>query len=534
MRCASQWFQFLTLAMVPRVRRTLGVTLPLFSLRDRGGWGIGEISDLLKAGEWLRHGGVSLLQILPVHALPLGETSPYGAMTAFALDPIFLKITELEDFAPDRDSFLTRHGPTLERLEAAPRVDFRAVRLLKEEALRLSAARAKEELEEGEGERGSRFREFVESSRDWLEPFARYVVARELYESRDPRVALVSDPWSWRSWDPGARDPSWDPFQSSAERFFLVRYAQWLLQEEWDTTRKALAGHGIRLMGDLPFVVGRESADVFARPDLFRGDVSLGAPPDDFSEDGQDWGLPPFDWAKNDADDLSWHKRRAARERDLFDAIRIDHLVGLYRQYVRKPNELGVFDPQDEHAQQARGERMLSAIREAATPLELIAEDLGVIPDFVRASMAQLGLPGYRVIPWERDGLVYRHPSTFPAESVATWSTHDTAPITSWWGEFSDDERRALAASMDVDPGIQGEDLWHAEMNHLLASGSSSALALLQEVIGVPERINTPGTISDANWSWRLPATVSELEKDDGQKARLAWLAGMSEATGRR
>ncbi len=368
---------------------------------------------------------------------------------------------------------------------------------------------------------------------EWLEPFARYVVARELYETRDPSVANVEDAWSWRNWDPRARDADFAPFAPLQDRFYLIRYSQWLLDLEWKKARSELAKRGVQLMGDLPFVVSRESADVFARPDLFQHGVSLGAPPDDFSRDGQDWGLPPYDFYAMDKEDLSWLRQRTQRERDLFDAIRIDHLVGLYRQYVRKPNELGVFDPQDEGEQERRGERVLNALREAAAPMELIAEDLGVIPPFVRASMARLGMPGYRVIPWERDDMFYRNPANFPRDSVVTWSTHDTAPITAWWDEFNQDERNALSSAMSISPDTKGTPLWQAQMRHLLSSGSDLALTLLQEVIGSRGRINTPGTISEANWSWRLPRSIGELEEDAEMRERLAFLVQSADATAR-
>jgi 4-alpha-glucanotransferase len=277
-------------------------------------------------------------------------------------------------------------------------------------------------------------------------------------------------------------------------------------------------------MGDLPFIVGTESADVWAHAGEFRRDVSLGAPPDAFSEDGQDWGLPAYDWAAMDANDLAWIRARTRHAATLYDRFRLDHVVGYFRMFVRpptpgggKPGERkpkGWFDPEREDAQDVRGARVLRVIQEEAGETRVIGEDLGVIPPFVRATLTRLGIPGYRVLPWENDAGRFRDPGAYPAASVATWSTHDTAPIVSWWDELPPHDRAELARLADIDPHAGEGARWLPLLRLLFRSASDLTLVLPQELLGERARINTPGTVGDANWTYRLPRTLEALEAD--------------------
>src|SRR5262249_29495487 len=144
-----------------------------------------------------------------------------------------------------------------------------------------------------------------------------------------------------------------------------------------------------------------DSADVWAHQDDFHLDVSVGVPPDAFSETGQDWGMPLYDWPKLKSRSFDWLRERARRAAALFDGDRVDHLVGFFRTYGRpRDGSPAYFSPPDEQGQAALGERVLEIFREPGT--EIIAEDLGIVPEFVRASLARAGVPGFRVLRWER------------------------------------------------------------------------------------------------------------------------------------
>src|SRR6185503_19006862 len=183
------------------------------------------------------------------------------------------------------------------------------------------------------------------------------------------------------------------------DEILFRQYLQWLAGEQWRAARRATGD--VALFGDLPFMVSGDSADVWARQDEFRMDASVGVPPDAFSETGQDWGLPVYRWEVLAERDFDWLRDRARRNADLFDGYRVDHLVGFYRTFYRPDDgSPPQFTPDSQDDQRALGERVLGVFREPGS--EIIAEDLGVVPDFVRASLARLSIAGYKVFRWER------------------------------------------------------------------------------------------------------------------------------------
>jgi 4-alpha-glucanotransferase len=166
-------------------------------------------------------------------------------------------------------------------------------------------------------------------------------------------------------------------------------------------------------------------------------------------------------------------------------------------------------------------------------PPRAVAEDLGVIPPFVHEVLERLGMPGYRVLPWQKDGTRFRDPRAFPAGSVASWSTHDTAPIDAWWDEFPEEERVQLEARAGIVPGARAEARSLAFLSDLFRSRSNLALLLAQELLGVRDRINVPATVGAHNWSWRLPAPIEDLEENPRVSARFDAIRGLVEASGR-
>jgi 4-alpha-glucanotransferase len=519
------------------MRRQSGVVLPLFSIRTRRDWGIGQITDLPACAAFIRRAGQRLLQVLPPHELSAGETSPYGALTAFGLDPIYVDVEAIDDLDPQAiESFLGADGRrALDHARAAERVDYREVRALKARALRAAFDRFHErEWARGTARAGS-LAEFVRRERAWLDDLALYQAVRE-----------SSAGWGWTTWPQGLRDRAAPALEGArvehARRMLEVAYVQWTLLGQWDGARLAMRQLGVELMGDLPFVVCEESADVWSRPSEFQLRMSLGAPPDDFSADGQEWGLPPYDWDAMRVDDLAWVRGRVAHAARLYDRFRLDHVVGYFRQWVRdkKPGSRGQFDPADEVAQEARGRWVLGAmlaelarVQETVDAPRAIAEDLGVVPPFARAALRELGMPGYRVLPWERDGDVLRDPQSFPKESVASWSTHDTAPIVSWWDDFSEAERVQLAERAGVSRAASDDERSLALLGDLYRSSSNLTLVLAQELLGARARINTPATVTEDNWTWRLPRPIEDLEEDPRVCARLDAVRVLVEKAGR-
>jgi 4-alpha-glucanotransferase len=243
-----------------------------------------------------------------------------------------------------------------------------------------------------------------------------------------------------------------------------------------------------------------------------------------------------------DADGLAWLRARTRHAATLYDRFRLDHVVGYFRQFIRRagptaegaPKPKGAFDPEGEEAQLARGTRVLSVMQEEAGGARIIAEDLGVIPPFVRETLARLGVPGYRVIPWEKDDATgYRDPTRYPVQSLATWSTHDTAPIVSWWNELPEGDRASLAKMAELPPDSHEPERSLSLLRLLFKSSSELSLVLATELLGQPDRINTPGTVGEANWTYRPPMPIEDLEKDRAVVDRCSRIRELVAASGR-
>lgn len=519
------------------MRRQAGVVLPLFSIRTRRDWGIGQITDLPACAAWIERAGHRLIQVLPAFELSAGETSPYGALTAFGLDAIYVDVDAVEDLdASSIDQALGEAGRRArDAARAAERVDYASVRALKTQLLGVAFDRFHEREWSRTTPRAKALAAFMQDERSWLDDLALYSALRESH-----------DGWGWSTWPAAERDRSPRALDQAravcGRRLLEVAYVQWTLQGQWERARAQMRAIGVELMGDVPFVVGTESADVWSHASQFQMQLSLGAPPDEFSADGQDWGLPPYDWTAMDTDDLAWIRDRSRRAARLYDRFRLDHIVGYYRQWVRgkEARQRGHFDPEKDEAQKARGLRVLRAMLDevakdtgGADAPRVIAEDLGVIPPFVRESLRQLEMPGYRVLPWEKDGTRFRDPAGFPTASVASWSTHDTAPIDAWWDEFSDRDRAAIAERAGVQPDDDPDRRSLALLADLYRASSDLALVLVQELLGIRDRINTPGTVGEHNWTFRLPRPIEDLEADDRLRVRFEAIRQRVQGAGR-
>lgn len=500
--------------------RCAGILVPLFSIPSAGSWGIGEIADLPRLATWCAKAGLSFVQLLPIHEMPEYETSPYSALSAMAIDPQFIAIGAMEDFAAigGEAALGDEDRRQLEAVRQAPRVAYDIVRPLKARVLRRCFEHFLAHELHGSSARAEALAEYIRKEHWWLHDYALFRALREQYR-----------PARWTEWpaalaacEPGALA---EASRTLASEIQYRQYLQWIAGEQWAAAREACGA--VDLFGDMPFMVGTDSADVWSRQQLFDRTVSVGVPPDAFSETGQDWQLPLYRWDALAAEDFDWLRARARRYAALYGGYRIDHLVGFYRTYYR-PSDGGpaAFSPAAEDEQVRLGERVLEIF--AGTGARVIAEDLGVIPDFVRASLDRLQMPGYRVFRWERewhqDGQPFRDPTTYPHVSVATSGTHDTEPMTLWWESASTDERGAVLVTPSVrkrlgngdaqtacDTGRLTPALHAALLEALYASGSDLLILPVQDAFNWRDRINQPATIGPANWTWRLPWSVERL-----------------------
>lgn len=502
-------------------RRRAGVVIPLFSIRSHAGWGAGEIPDIPRFAAWARAAGFSVLQLLPVNEVSGADPSPYAGLSAFALDPVYLSLDECEDFqaAGGRERLSPESRARLEAAANAPLVDWGAVRSLKRHGAELAFERFLRDEWQHESARAAELAAFMTDNRSWLEDYALFAVLHD-----ELRVSWLDWPAELRDRDPAALTRVREERRDAVLR---VQWLQWQLWQQWRKARLEASALGVELMGDLPFMVGMDSADVWANRRLFRTDCHVGTPPDEFCADGQDWGLPVYDWRAMEQDDFAWIKARAMRAGELFSRYRIDHAIGFYRTYFRSTDgKVCAFTPADEAEQIVLGERLMRHMNRWA---EVIAEDLGTVPPFLRPSLERLGVAGYRVLRWEKDEQVYRDPASWPAASVCTNATHDTDTTADWYDALSVEERerlRAIPSLAELDPEKPFDDRARdILLRALYAAPSTLVLVLLQDALGTRERINTPGTVDPANWCYRMTTTVEQLSADEQTTARLARLA---------
>ena len=246
-------------------------------------------------------------------------------------------------------------------------------------------------------------------------------------------------------------------------------------------------------------------------------------------------------------DDFRWLRERARRSADLYDGYprRSPRRLLSHLRLAATETPSRSSRPPNEPDQLALGERVLAVFRESGA--EIIAEDLGIVPDFVRASLARLGVPGFRVFRWERhwhvEGQPFRDPSEYPALSVAVSGTHDTETVAAWWAGASEQERRQISdlptvariagGALPFTAGTCGPAVRDVLLETLFASGSDLVLLPVQDVFGWRDRINEPATVNDRNWTFRLPWPVDRLDDVPEARERSARLREWSQKHGR-
>lgn len=493
-----------------------GFLVPLFSAPSRASWGIGELPDIAPLSRWIAGCGGDRLMLLPIGTMAPEHHSPYSAASAMAIDPIFVALAGVPDFArAGGEAALSAAGRAdLDVARSSSVVHYDAIRRVKREAL----DRAFESFLKNEWEqhttRASELAGYIARERWWLDDYAMFQV-----------LSAAHAGGSWRDWPAPLRDRQ--PAALDAARRLYARqilqhqYAQWMADAQWQRARAEAEAAGVAVFGDLPFVVNLHSADVWTRSDEFLLDVSVGVPPDAFSATGQDWGLPAYRWDLIAERGYPWIAQRARRMAALFSGFRIDHVIGFYRTYGRYSGQAdGFFMPGDEASQVAQGEAVVRTFQ--ATGAALIAEDLGTVPDFLRPSLARVGVAGCKVLRWERDwndpGRPFVDPAAFPHQSCALTSTHDTDGLCTWWEQADAGERAALlrlpvlASAGFSDPAQAWTPPFADALLELAwSAGSSELFVAIQDLFGWRDRVNIPATVGDHNWTWRLPWPVDDL-----------------------
>jgi 4-alpha-glucanotransferase len=380
---------------------------------------------------------------------------------------------------------------------------------------------------------------------------------------------------------------------AAIDRLTFFMYVQWIAYDQWTRLKEHGANRGVYLMGDIPIGVSRYSADVWADRTIFDLDWSGGAPPEQFFKVdefvrkwGQNWGVPMYRWDVLRQRDYDWWRTRVGNIHRVFHLFRIDHVLGFFRMYAfpwrpednpkyaplnedqareltggRLPGFKPFADDSPEHCafNRQQGEQLLGIIRDAAGDTTVVAEDLGVVPDYVEPVLQKLGMPGFKIPHFLRDPHTgeFRDPKQYPTISLATAGTHDHQPLVAHWrdlwrrvdaGQAGDDGQRweaqqalqelgqfmRLAGLGDEPPPRAFTARVHEGcLRGILGSNSWLAIFTITDVFAQDMRFNVPGALADSNWTARMEHTVAGLDRDPDTKTKADTLARLIEATNR-
>ncbi len=303
--------------------RFFGTAVPVFALRTKNSCGIGDFSDLKRFGDWIEAIGQNVIQLLPINDTTSTGTwtdsYPYGGITVMALHPIYINITEIGAIKDKKK--LTEYNKRRKELDALNVIDYDAVLKLKSEYLRLQYADyAEASFAEEE------FKEFFRNNEGWLLAYSAFCTLRDKY-----RTAVFSQWGADAVYTPELVAKLYKKgTKTHAEMSFHI-FVQYHLHKQLRSAIDYLHAKHIAVKGDIPIGITPNSVDAWAEPEYFNMGVQAGAPPDDFSVNGQNWGFPTYNWDRIAADDYIWWKNRFRKMAEYFDAYRIDHVLGFFR-----------------------------------------------------------------------------------------------------------------------------------------------------------------------------------------------------------
>jgi 4-alpha-glucanotransferase len=482
--------------------RSSGILLHPTSLP--GKFGIGDLGDeAYRFVDFLAASKQSLWQVLPLGPTGFGD-SPYQCFSAFAGNTLLVSPERLveEELLKTEDLAGTPAFP-------AEQVDFGNAIKFKNSLLEKAFARFRQTADSN---LRTAFEQFSYQTRAWLDDYALF---RALKEAQNGRA--------WNEWEPELKRREQGALAAAREhlreQILAQKFYQFLFFRQWAALKAYSHDHGVKLVGDIPIFVARDSADVWMSPDQFKLDgagnplVVAGVPPDYFSATGQLWGNPIYNWEHMLADGFRWWIERVRANLEIFDIVRIDHFRGFAASW-----EIPGGDKTAERGQWVNvpGRELFTAIRRALGDLPIIAEDLGVITPDVEALRDDFGLPGMRILQFAFGGDVKNHdlPHNYIQNSVVYTGTHDNDTTVGWFrsvagvgstraAEQIERERKFCLDYLNSD----GTEIQWDFIRALLASVANTAIIPLQDVLGLggEARMNLPNSTS-GNWAWRYKA----------------------------
>lgn len=495
-------------------RRSAGILLHLTSLPSA--YGIGDLGPgARKFVDFLERAKQSVWQILPFTPPKPGHgDSPYDCTSAFAGNPLLISPDDLQ-----AAGWLTRSQLAQSKIKNTDTVSYREAERTKRKLIGVAY-----ESFTDDADAQDRLALFAQAHEHWLEDYALFTALSHRYKGK---------PWS--QWPKTLRDRKPAALekvrQELGAELARLRFEQFAFYEQWDALRRYANERGVALFGDAPIYVAGDSAEVWARPELFKLNRSrkpthvAGVPPDAFSDTGQLWGNPVYDWEKHAEDGYDWWVRRLRHNLACFDMLRIDHFRGFVGYW-----EVPASAKTAKRGKWVNGPAadLFREIYRRLPGAQLIAEDLGVITPDVRECMSRFDLPTMKVLLFafgQGDGSNEYLPHRHVPNSVVYTGTHDNNTARGWFEtEATDAEKKQLTELQGhhPTPAKVADDL----MRLAMASVSTLAIVPMQDVLGLgaSARMNTPST-SNNNWRWRIKPTQCRASTAD-RLARLTSLTG--------
>lgn len=453
--------------------------------------------------EWMALAGLSVWQMLPLNPTP-PDGSPYQCQSSFAGNVALISIAQLVQDGWLDSSYQFKNIASLADLHDA-----------------LNASFLQFETHSSELQR-QRYADFCAVQKDWLDDWAMYAALKTKHNT------------SWVDWPTPIKNRDTAALaqvnlQLRAE-IKKQKFSQFLFFNQWNNLKYFAAQRKIQLFGDLPIFVSHDSCDVWANPDLFRLDAHgqpisvAGVPPDYFSETGQRWGNPHYDWTRMQQDQFHWWRRRVEVALKLVDILRIDHFRGLEAYW-----EIPAHEPTAINGswQLAPGKALLSCLQQSFDPLPIVAEDLGIITEAVVELRDGFNLPGMKILQFAFGGDAENPylPHQHVRNTVVYTGTHDNNTLVGWLETLDAKTLQHVTEYLNCKP----DEIAHTLIRSAFMSVADLAIIPLQDFLLLPEkdRMNTPGTLNDNNWQWRfnwgqIPSDLATaLHKQLGLYARL-------------
>lgn len=453
-------------------KRQAGVLLHISAL-PTGNLG----KDAYRFVDFLADVGATVWQTLPLN-MTQSDGSPYQSISAHAGNTAFIDfdaIVDLKLLTPDD-----------------------AVRFIDNRDALLSLAYCQYQRQKNH-QLQQQFRQFCRQQAYWLTDFALFLVLRETNQLA-----------SWQTWPAPLRNKHAAEMLIVKKRYkqqiAVIKFTQFLFFKQWQALKSYANQKGVYLFGDMPIFVAFDSADVWSNPHLFKLDnqqnmqVVAGVPPDYFSETGQRWGNPHYDWQAIQANDFAWWIERVRTQSQLFDLLRIDHFRGLQAAWEIAASEETAMNGE---WVEAPGNGLLKALTKRFKDLVLIAEDLGIITPEVDLLRLTYRIPGMKILQFAFDGTTKNPylPANIEPNSVTYTGTHDNDTTLGWYLSLDDATRAHVHDALNTQMPNMPQDL----IDLSLLTASNLVVIPMQDILGLDgaHRTNVPGTIT-GNWVWQF------------------------------